>query len=498
MARSILMMLSLTLVLLVNTGCFEITEFIKLNRDLSGTSTIEISIDMEKMLGPLAAMAGEDFDLESEMEGIMAKQGADLDPKLEELKASLPDGVQFLSKEQRIDGAKMIIAVALAFDDLGALSEFRRQDTVNRLGGDSAGGAASPVGGVTVTQRAGELILQFDPLSLDDGDDTPDDDEVTDPAVEAMVERMLSDSFRVSLVIDAPFTVTDHNASSVSGSEVRWDFDMMELSRLSQAGNAPAPRVAFQTDRAIAASAATVQDKQEPARAASGAQITALSGKAVITLREVAGGSVELEGRRRRVAPFFMSTTEITQRQWKKVMGSKPSACESGCGKQYPVQNVSWLDAAHFANELSTREGLRPCYLIDGEVVEAPDGPQCPGYRLASEAEWELAVRAGSSDRYPWGNHENGAGVYAWHSGNSDQEAHPVATKEANPTGLFDLSGNVAEWVYDPFGSNDADRVARGGSFADAPETLESSARRAYPPRIGHRHVGVRVVRSVR
>jgi hypothetical protein len=137
----------------------------------------------------------------------------------------------------------------------------------------------------------------------------------------------------------------------------------------------------------------------------------------------------------------------------------------------------SWFDAVQYCNRLSEMEGLRPCYTVQGEQVEWPDDA-CPGYRLPTEAEWEYAARADQTvsvcrlrrvlDRV------------AWHSGNAKNTTHPVAQKAPNAWFLYDMSGNVWEWVWDRYsdsylGAETQDprgprigviRVLRGGAFS--------------------------------
>jgi formylglycine-generating enzyme required for sulfatase activity len=163
---------------------------------------------------------------------------------------------------------------------------------------------------------------------------------------------------------------------------------------------------------------------------------------------------------------YCMKATEVTQGEWQAVMGSNPSAFTS-CGANCPVEQVSWDDAAGYANTLSRREGLPECY--SGSTFAGLD---CRGYRLPTEAEWEYAARAGTTGA-TYGNLDS----VAWYDENSGSATHPVGHAQPNAWGLSDMLGNVWEWTGDWYGaysggSSDpagavagSDRVVRGGSF---------------------------------
>ena len=167
------------------------------------------------------------------------------------------------------------------------------------------------------------------------------------------------------------------------------------------------------------------------------------------------------------IAKFAMGKTEITQAQWKAVMGSNPSYF-SACGDNCPVEMVSWTEAQEFIVKLSQKTGKQ--------------------YRLPSEAEWEYACRAGGNHQFCGGDSMDAVG---WHSGNKNNPTHPVAGKQANAFGLFDMSGNVSEWVQDSYhkdytaapvdGSawqdDDKQRVLRGGSWNYPPQLTRAAIR---------------------
>jgi formylglycine-generating enzyme required for sulfatase activity len=159
------------------------------------------------------------------------------------------------------------------------------------------------------------------------------------------------------------------------------------------------------------------------------------------------------------VSSFYMGKYEVTQKQWREVMGQDPPELYfKGCD-QCPVENVSWNDIQEFIKKLNTKTGKN--------------------YRLPTEAEWEYAARGGQS--YQYAGSDNIDNV-AWYDGNSGSKTHPVGQKSPNGYGLYDMSGNVWEWCNDWYGdyssgavtnpkgpSTVSRRVLRGGSwFTDA------------------------------
>jgi formylglycine-generating enzyme required for sulfatase activity len=125
---------------------------------------------------------------------------------------------------------------------------------------------------------------------------------------------------------------------------------------------------------------------------------------------------------------FYMGKYEVTQGQWQAVMGSNPSA-SPGDAKR-PVDQVSWNEAQTFISKLNAMDGVQL-------------------YRLPTEAEWEYAARAGSTTIYSFGNDPKQLGEYAWYRGNSGRHTNPVGQKRPNAWGLYDMLGNVWEWVQD-------------------------------------------------
>ena len=192
---------------------------------------------------------------------------------------------------------------------------------------------------------------------------------------------------------------------------------------------------------------------------------------------------------------FWMLETEVTQGQYKALIGSNPSHFQD-CDL-CPVEMVSWHEARDFANKLSKAQGLSACTDTDSSIF------QCQGWRLPTEAEWEYAARAGTTGlRY--GNLHD----IAWHSGNSHGTTRSVRGKLPNAWGLYDMIGNVWEWVLDnpstypnsaqtnPLTTPVGDvGVIRSGSWGNAHPDHHSARRHFHPRTLRHLHVGFRVVK---
>ena len=204
---------------------------------------------------------------------------------------------------------------------------------------------------------------------------------------------------------------------------------------------------------------------------------------------------------------FALSETEVTQEQYQAVMGENPSHFKDRPDwERRPVEQVSWLDAVKYCNKLSEREGLKPCYTIQGEEVKWPE-MGCPGYRLPTESEWEYAARADEPTEYAGSDRID---EVAWYTENSGKETHPVGSKEANAWFLRDLSGNVWEWVWDWYvesyksaGSQDptgpasgSRRVVRGGSWVNDAGFARVAYRGGLAPAYRGDFVGFRLARS--
>ena len=214
--------------------------------------------------------------------------------------------------------------------------------------------------------------------------------------------------------------------------------------------------------------------------------------------------------------PFYLGMTEVTQEQFKRVMGRNPSFFSAGGeGKhrvkgdtrRLPVETVSWDEAIEFCNKLSEREGLKSYYQSGERDQSGGDG-----YRLPTEAEWEYACRAESMTRYCFGDDPaEGLSRYACYELNSQGRTDPVGQKRPNAFSLYDMHGNVSEWCQDGYStdyyqgspaedpqgpSGVSERVVRGGCWAGFEPTATSTYRYGDKPGARINFQGFRVARG--
>lgn len=169
------------------------------------------------------------------------------------------------------------------------------------------------------------------------------------------------------------------------------------------------------------------------------------------------------------VNSFYISKSLVTQSEYQAIMGINP-ASGYGVGANHPVYNVSWYSAIKYSNLRSMAEGLTPVYSIAGSTNPADWGVvpyaenatwdavisnwNANGYRLPTEAEWELAARGGSNTPDYLYSGSDDIDAVAWYWGNNTpQGTKPVATKAPNSLGLYDMSGNILEWSWDWYDS---------------------------------------------
>lgn len=188
-----------------------------------------------------------------------------------------------------------------------------------------------------------------------------------------------------------------------------------------------------------------------------------------------------------RTKSFLLGRTEVTQRQWTKVMEAAPSHFK-GCG-DCPVEQVSWEDVREYLRRAGESAGMK--------------------LRLPTEAEWEYAAGGGEAhQQWPGTDRESDAGEYIWYSGSFEGKTRPVGLKNPNAFMLFDMGGNVAEWCADWYGEDfygqsplddprgpgtGTRRVVRGGSWLGSPYDTRVTHRSMRPPDTRSRTIGFRV-----
>ena len=223
------------------------------------------------------------------------------------------------------------------------------------------------------------------------------------------------------------------------------------------------------------------------------------------------------------VDTFFIGTTEVTQEQWKSIMGDNPSFNK---GDNLPVEQVSWYDCIEFCNKLSAMEGLENCYTIDKSKRDSTSFSRYDtlkwtvkcnfnviGYRLPTEAEWEYACTGGKNGKNTFHSGDDDDEKVAWGFFNSNDQSKPVGQLKPNEIGIYDMSGNVNEWCWDWFGKifytdspeknpigpqNGDRRIYRGENYGD--RYVESSCKKRNFTAANYKknNIGFRVVRSTK
>ena len=204
---------------------------------------------------------------------------------------------------------------------------------------------------------------------------------------------------------------------------------------------------------------------------------------------------------------FYVGKYPVTQELWEAVMGNNPSHFK---GEDRPVEEMSWFDCVEFCNKLSQLENKELAYTINGENVSC--NWSAKGYRLLTEGEWEYCARDGESHLYAGSNNVD---EVAWYGENSGGKTHSVGQKKPNGFGLYDMSGNVWEWCWDWFDSEEyqsrsvtggeptsdprgptsgSHHVFRGGSWYNSPYLMRASGRNGGSPTGRGSSVGFRLV----
>lgn len=240
---------------------------------------------------------------------------------------------------------------------------------------------------------------------------------------------------------------------------------------------------------------------------------------------------VFIAGRTVTIPSLWACDHEVTQAEYKSVMGINPSEFSSSPANgetqsNRPVENVSWYDAFVYCNKRSIKDGYTPCYKIDGKTNPSEWGTvptrsndtwnsatcdfTANGYRLPTETEWEYLARGGNlsnSGQKKYSGENKSVESVAWYSNNSGSKTHEVKKKNANESELYDMSGNVSEWCWDWYDFIDADtpstgaksgteRISRGGSWKYDSPICAVDDRACATPDTRDSDVGFRVVRS--
>jgi serine/threonine protein kinase/formylglycine-generating enzyme required for sulfatase activity len=217
---------------------------------------------------------------------------------------------------------------------------------------------------------------------------------------------------------------------------------------------------------------------------------------------------------------FHIMKSEVTQLEYSSIMRKNPSFFKE-CGDTCPVEWITWREATAYANAYSKSQNLESCYVLVPDRVSWPKGLNCSGWRLPTEAEWELAARSVkplvlqgnleiTDDDIIYFAGSNDADDVAWFKNNSGLKTHPVCTKEPNHLGICDLSGNVSEWVYDGYSKYSSNKqtdplgpiryethVYRGGSWQDNESNIQITRRASQETNYKNSYLGIRLVRTV-
>ena len=184
------------------------------------------------------------------------------------------------------------------------------------------------------------------------------------------------------------------------------------------------------------------------------------------------------------LSDFRIGKYEVTQDLWKAIMGDNPASCK---GERLPIESVSWNDIQIFIKKLNKKTGKN--------------------YRLPTEAEWEYAARGGDKTAGYTCIGGNNPDSVAWHFSNSDKKLHEIGTLQPNELGVYDMGGNVSEWVQDWYGTypekpqinpkgakeSDIGKIFRGGSWGNLPEYNNPGCRFVSNPNFKSPYIGFRL-----
>lgn len=174
------------------------------------------------------------------------------------------------------------------------------------------------------------------------------------------------------------------------------------------------------------------------------------------------------------IKSFYISKTEITYSQWRRVMGAQPGQAYNAEMRNMPMTNITWDEAREFVSKLNEQTDMN--------------------YRLVKTNEWEYAANGGkqsSKSEFAGGNNISDV---AWTIYNSEETAHPVATKEPNELGIYDMTGNVAEWVANIYDKKT--RIAKGGSYADNAANCYINSKQLLDVKYKSKTVGFRIAQD--
>jgi formylglycine-generating enzyme required for sulfatase activity len=212
---------------------------------------------------------------------------------------------------------------------------------------------------------------------------------------------------------------------------------------------------------------------------------------------KVPGGEIDLRDDRTTskwkvdIQPFLLARYPVTKELYFAISQKSSISYD---GDHNPVVNISWNDAISFCNLLSQKVGLKECYSISDDGENIICDWESDGYRLPSEAEWQYACKAGTTE-YRYGELDK----IAWYNENSAGTTHEVGRKEPNAWGLYDMLGNVWEWCWDLYDQNvyGSYRIFRGGSWAEEARGCGATCRRRSHPTFTIDDLGFRLAKSI-